>query len=65
MRARTVVIDDVDASHATYRHDLSDRFGVETLAITASVIDRAAVHAMIGTITDRFGGLHISTTPGT
>ncbi len=60
MRGANVVIDDVDASHATATaHDLSDRFGVETLAITASVIDRAAVHAMIGTITDRFGGLHI------
>ena len=59
-RGASVVINDVNAEQAeSTAADLAEVYGVETMAIVASVIDRAAVHTMTGAIVERFGGLHI------
>ncbi len=59
-RGASVVINDVNGEQAeATARDLAEVYGIETMAAAASVIDRAAVHAMIESITDRFGGLHI------
>lgn len=59
-RGASVAINDIDADHAEQTaDDLHRQFGVETLALPGSVIDKDAVHAMVDTITNRFGGLHI------
>ncbi|MGD9711197.1 MAG: SDR family NAD(P)-dependent oxidoreductase [Thermomicrobiales bacterium] len=59
-RGANVVINDVNAEQAQQTAvDLAEVYGVDTMALTASVIDRPAVHAMIEEIVERFGGLHI------
>jgi NAD(P)-dependent dehydrogenase (short-subunit alcohol dehydrogenase family) len=58
-RGANVVINDVDAANADATADDLRQLGVETLAVPASVIDAAAVRAMVATIVERFGGLHI------
>jgi NAD(P)-dependent dehydrogenase (short-subunit alcohol dehydrogenase family) len=59
-RGANVVINDVndEQAEATAR-DLAEVYGVETMAVAASVIDRAVVHEMVAAIVERFGGLHI------
>ncbi len=59
-RGARVVVNDVDAGQAeTTAGDLGREYGVETLAVPASVTDRAAVHAMVESVIKRFGGVHI------
>ncbi len=59
-RGANVVINDVDAGQAEQTAaDLGQEYGVETMAVPASVTDRAAVHAMVQSVIDRFGGVHI------
>jgi NAD(P)-dependent dehydrogenase (short-subunit alcohol dehydrogenase family) len=58
-RGANVVINDVDVASAQATAGELRKLGVETLAVPASVIDAAAVRAMVATIVERFGGLHI------
>ncbi|MBX3069262.1 MAG: SDR family oxidoreductase [Thermomicrobiales bacterium] len=59
-RGASVVINDVNGEQAgATARDLAEVYGIETMAVAASVIDRAAVHEMVAAIVERFGGLHI------
>lgn len=54
-RGANLAINDIDAAHAEQTaQDLR-----ETIALPGSVIDKNAVHTMVGSITSQFGGLHI------
>ncbi len=58
-RGANLAINDIDAAHAEQTAQDLRAFGVETIALPGSVIDKNAVHTMVGSITSQFGGLHI------
>lgn len=58
-RGANIAINDIDAGHAEQTARDLREFGVETIALPGSVIDKTAVQTMVDAIAQRFGGLHI------